>query len=204
MAYQGESGAYSEKAARELLGPRITTVPHESFELAFKAVASRDVDYAVVPIENSLGGSIHSNYDLLLRYDLHIIGEHEFKVEHCLLALPGVKMEDIKRVMSHPQALAQCDAYLRTKGFTPEPTYDTAGSAKMIKEKGLMNCAAIASDLAASIHGLEVLECNIEDHDNNFTRFLLLSRQPVSALITPQLEAKTSIVFILPNNPGRI
>lgn len=179
-------------------------MPHESFELAFKAVANREVDYAVVPIENSLGGSIHSNYDLLLRYDLHIIGEHEFKVEHCLLALPGVKKNDIKRVMSHPQALAQCDSYLRTQGFTPEPTYDTAGSAKMIKEKGLMNCAAIASDLAASIHGLEVLECNIEDHDNNFTRFLLLSRQPVSSLITPQLDAKTSIVFILPNVAGAL
>ena len=204
VAYQGESGAYSEKAARELLGPRITTKAYESFEATFKAVASKEADYAVIPIENSLGGSIHSNYDLLLRYDLHIIGEHEFKVEHCLLALPGVKKSDVKKVMSHPQALAQCDTYLRTQGYQQEPTYDTAGSAKLIKKENLMNCAAIASDLAGSIHGLDVLECNIEDHDNNFTRFLLLSRRPVNSLINPSISAKTSIVFILPNNPGAL
>lgn len=125
-------------------------------------------------------------------------------MEHCLLALPGVKKEDIKKVMSHPQALAQCDGYLRKEGLTPEPAYDTAGSAKMIKDGNLMNCAAIASDLAGKIHGLEVLECNIEDHDDNFTRFLLLSRQSVSALIPPGLDAKTSIVFVLPNNPGAL
>jgi len=113
IAYQGEPGAYSEKASRELLGPRVMTVNYPSFEDVFKAVASRDADYAVVPIENSLGGSIHANFDLLLRYDLHIIAEHEFRVEHYLLALPGVKREDIKKVMSHPQALAQCDNYLR-------------------------------------------------------------------------------------------
>jgi prephenate dehydratase len=105
VAYQGEPGAYSEKASRELLGPRILTIPCASFEAVFKAVASKEVDYAVVPIENSLGGSIHTNFDLLLRYDLHIIAEHEFKVEHTLLALPGTKKSDIQKVMSHPQAL---------------------------------------------------------------------------------------------------
>ena len=125
-------------------------------------------------------------------------------MEHCLLALPGVNKSDIKKVMSHPQALAQCDTYLRSQGFTPSPNYDTAGSAKMIKEGDLKDCAAVASDLAGSIHGLDVLECNIEDDDNNFTRFLLLSRQSVSALITPTIEAKTSIVFILQNNPGAL
>ena len=105
VAYQGEPGAYSEKASRELLGSRILTVPCPSFESVFKAVASKEVDYAVVPIENSLGGSIHTNFDLLLRYDLHIIAEHEFKVEHTLLVLPGTKKSDIKKVLSHPQAL---------------------------------------------------------------------------------------------------
>ena len=146
IAFQGEPGAYSEKAAREMLGSRIMTVPYRSFEDTFKAVASREVDYAIVPIENSLGGSIHNNFDNLLRYDLHIIGrnivdiksyishhiilnilsnptihqpythaaEHEFRVEHSLLALPGVKKEDVKKVLSHPQALAQCDNYLRS------------------------------------------------------------------------------------------
>ena len=204
IAYQGEPGAYSEKASRELLGPRVMTVNYPSFEDVFKAVASRDADYAVIPIENSLGGSIHANFDLLLRYDLHIIAEHEFRVEHYLLALPGVKREDIKKVMSHPQALAQCDNYLRDLGYTPTPTYDTAGSAKIIKEQNLLDCAAIASDLAGKTYGLDVVESNIEDHDNNFTRFLLLSRAPVSSLIPPGMAAKTSIVFVLPNLPGAL
>lgn len=204
IAFQGEPGAYSEKAARELLGPRIITAPCKSFEDTFKAVANREVDYCVVPIENSLGGSIHANFDLLLRYDLHVIAEHEFRVEHSLLALPGVKKEDIKRVMSHPQALAQCDNYLRTWGVGREETYDTAGSAKMIKDNDLKDCAAIASDLAGQTYGLEVLDSNIEDWDNNFTRFLLLSRQPVSSQIPPQMAAKTSIVFVLENTPSAL
>jgi prephenate dehydratase len=204
VAYQGEPGAYSEKATRELLGQRVITVPYESFEDAFKAVASREVDYAVVPIENSLGGSIHTNFDLLLRYDLNIIAEHEFRVEHSLLALPGVDKKDIKKVMSHPQALAQCDNYLRNWGVSRESTYDTAGSAKMIKEKNLKDCAAIASDLAGATYGMNVLDSNIEDDDNNYTRFLLLSRLSVSSLIPPSMPAKTSIVYLLPNNPGAL
>lgn len=204
IAFQGEPGAYSEKASRELLGPRIVTMPCQSFEDTFKAVASREADYCVVPIENSLGGSIHTNYDLLLRYDLHIIAEHEFRVEHSLLALPGVKKEDIKKVLSHPQALAQCDNYLRNWGVGREEAYDTAGSAKMIKDKNLRDCAAIASDLAGLTYGLEVMDSNIEDWDNNFTRFLLLARQPVSSQIPPLMAAKTSIVFVLENTPSAL
>lgn len=204
VAYQGEPGAYSEKASRELLGSRISTIPYNSFEDAFKAVASREVDYAMVPIENSLGGSIHTNFDLLLRYDLHIIAEHEFRVEHYLLALPGTKKADIRKVMSHPQALAQCDNYLRRLGVKQEAAYDTAGAAKIIKENGLQNCAAVASDLAAETYGLEVVDGNIEDHENNFTRFLLLSRSSVSSLIPPNLKAKTSIVFVVPNIAGAL
>lgn len=202
IAYQGEPGAYSEKAARELLGPRVITVNYPTFEDTFRAVATREADYAVVPIENSLGGSIHTNFDLQLRYDLNIIAEHEFKVEHSLLVLPGTKKENIKKVLSHPQALAQCDNYIRAWGIAKESTYDTAGSAKMIMEKNLTDCAAIASDLAGSTYGLEVLDSNIEDDDNNFTRFLLLSRQSVSSLIPPNMPAKTSIVFVLPDSPG--
>lgn len=204
VAYQGEPGAYSEKAARELLGGRILTIPYPSFEEAFKAVASREVDYAVLPIENSLGGSIHNNFDLLLRYNLHIIAEHDFRVEHTLLALPGVKKEDIKRVMSHPQALAQCDSFIREWGVKPEAAYDTAGSAKMIKEQGLTDCAAIASDLAGETYGLQILASNIEDHEENFTRFLVLSRVPVSALLPPSMPAKTSIVFVVQNTAGAL
>lgn len=204
VAFQGEPGAYSEKASRELLGSRIMTVPCQSFEDTFKAVASREVDYAVVPIENSLGGSIHTNFDLLLRYDLHIIGEHEFRVEHFLLGLPGKKKSDIKKVMSHPQAIAQCENYLREWGVKPVATYDTAGSAKMIKEQNLEDCAAIASDLAGETYGLDILDSNIEDDESNFTRFLLLSRNPVSSLIPPHMPAKTSICFVVPNQAGAL
>lgn len=132
VAYQGEPGAYSEKATRELLGSKVTAIGRPNFEACFRAVASMECDYACLPIENSLGGSIHENYDLMLRYDLTIVAEHEFRVHHCLLAKPGVKRDDIKYAISHPQALAQCDNFLRGLGITPVPTYDTAGSAKMI------------------------------------------------------------------------
>jgi prephenate dehydratase len=204
VAFQGERGAYSEKSVRELLGPHVVPVGKDSFEEAFQAVASREVDYALLPIENSLGGSIHTNYDLLLRYNLYIVAEHTLRVRHSLLGLPGTKKEDVKTVLSHPQALAQCDNYLRKLGVKQEPKYDTAGSAKFIKENGLKDCAAIASDLAAEIYGMDVLDANIEDDDVNFTRFILLSRQPVGALIPPDMPAKTTLVFLVESRPGAL
>lgn len=210
VAYQGEPGAYSEKSTRELLGKMVHTVGRPCFEDCYKAVMNQECDYACVPIENSLGGSIHDNYDLMLRYDLTIVGEHDFRVNHFLSAMPGVKKEDIKYAISHPQALAQCDNYLRANGITPIPTYDTAGSAKMISEdklpKGLSreNTAAIASDLAAETYGLDVLAARIEDDKNNYTRFLLLARKGVGRYLTKDIPAKTSIVFTLPDSPGAL
>jgi len=210
VAYQGEPGAYSEKSTRELLGQNVVAVGRQSFEACFRAVASMECDYACIPIENSLGGSIHENYDLMLRYDLKIVAEHEFRVNHCLLAKEGVKREDIKFAMSHPQALAQCANFLRGLGITPVPTYDTAGSAKMISEGKLPsgctpeNTAAIASDLAAKHYGLNCLGVAIEDDDTNFTRFLLLGRTDVVQFINKQMPAKTSVVFTLPNTAGAL
>merc|ERR1711988_911179 len=151
------------------------------------------------------GGSIHKNYDLLLRYDnVYIIAEHTLRVRHSLLGLPGTKKEDVKTVMSHPQALAQCDNCLRQLGVKQEPKYDTAGSAKFIKEKNLEGCAAIASDLAADIYGLDVLDSNIEDDDVNYTRFMLLSRRPVGADIPKGMDAKTTLVFLVESEPGAL
>jgi prephenate dehydratase/prephenate dehydrogenase len=212
VAYQGEPGAYSEKATRELLGSKVVAVGHPSFESCFRAVASMECDYACLPIENSLGGSIHDNYDLMLRYDLTIVAEHEFRVHHCLLVKQGVQKNDIKYAISHPQALAQCDNYLRNLGITPIATYDTAGSAKMIAENGPKlpegctpdNTAAIASDLAGRTYGLHCLAERIEDDDSNFTRFLLLSRNDVVQYLTKKIPAKTSVVFTLPNTPGAL
>ena len=129
VCFQGEAGAYSEKSLRELLGKNVIAVPRPNFESCYRAVASKECDYAIVPIENSLGGSIHENYDLMLRYDLTIVAEHDFRVRHCLLTMPGLDVKEIKFAISHPQALAQCDNYLRARNITPIPTYDTAGSA---------------------------------------------------------------------------
>ena len=211
VAYQGVPGAYSDASTRELLGQNVVAIGRPSFEACFQAVASMECDYACLPVENSLGGSIHENYDLMLRYDLTIVAEHEFRVKHCLLAKPGVKREDIKYAISHPQALAQCDNFLRGLGITPIPTYDTAGSAKMIAEGAELpdrctpeNTAAICSVLAGKIYKLNCLDQGIEDDDTNFTRFLLLGRKGVVQHISKKTPAKTSVVFTLPNTPGAL
>ena len=199
VAFQGEPGAYSEQAVFNYLG-NVETLPCESFDAMFDSVVSGQSDMALAPIENSLAGSIHQNYDLLLRHDLHIVGEYFLRVRHCLIANPGVKKEDIKKAISHPQALGQCAAYLRNLGIKPETVYDTAGSVKMLKESGARDVAAIASRRAAEIYGMEILEEGIEDNQENFTRFLAVQREAT----TPESDAKTSIVFSLKNVPGSL
>lgn len=198
VAYQGMPGAYSEKATRQLLGAsaHVVALGFPSFEEAFQAVQNDDVQFAVLPIENSLGGSIHANYDLLLKYGLHIVAEYDLRVEHSLLALPGVKKSDIKTVISHPQALAQCAHTIAQMGATARAEYDTAGSAKMLADNQWRDTAAVASDLAAEYYGLEVLERNVEDDASNFTRFLLLSKKEDLSLDAKSgTEFKTSLVF---------
>jgi len=200
IAYQGEPGAFSEAAAG-LIQPQATTVPCKSFEEVFDAVARGNVSHGIVPIENSIGGSIHRNYDLLLEHELPIVGEVELKVEHALLAMPGVALESVTRVYSHPQALAQCERFLQSlPGVEVVATYDTAGSAKMIRDGGVKDAAAIASARAAAIFGLEVLRAGIQDYEANITRFLLICKRPVP-IGTPD---KTSIVVSLGNEPGSL
>ena len=200
VAYQGEPGAYSEQAVNELLGigERFVAVGYDSFDAAFAATNSGQADFALVPIENTLGGTIHANCDLQLRHNLFIIAEHNLRVRHCLMALPGTKITDVHKAISHPQALAQCDTYLRQKNIHAEAQYDTAGSAKMIAEQQLQGVAAVASKLAAQHYGLEILEEGIEDDSNNFTRFLLLRTRPVH--LPPGIQAKTSLVFSMKAN----
>ena len=199
VAFQGEPGAYSEQALFNYYG-EVETLPCESFDVMFDSVASGKSDFALAPIENSLAGSIHQNYDLLLRHDLHIVGEYLLRVQHCLIALPGVKKEDIKKAISHPQALGQCAGYLRSHGIKAEQVYDTAGSVKMLKESGARDVAAIASRRAAEIYEMQILEEGIEDNPENYTRFLAVGREAV----IPDGEAKTSIVFTLKNMPGAL
>jgi prephenate dehydratase len=199
VAFQGEPGAYSEEAGyRYFDAPEM--VPEESFEAVFAAVASGGCQSGLIPIENSLAGSIHQNYDLLMRHDLHIVGEYFLRVCHCLIGFPGVTLPEIKRVISHPQALGQCAGYLRELGVKTEPAYDTAGSVKMVKADGDRTTAAIASKRAAEIYAMQVLQEGIEDDPENYTRFLEIAAQPVR----PEREAKTSIVFTLKNQPGAL
>jgi len=199
VSFQGEPGAYSEQAVFNYYG-EVETIPCESFDAMFDSVASGRSDFALAPIENSLAGSIHQNYDLLLRHDLHIVGEYLLRVQHCLIALPDVKKDDIKKAISHPQALGQCAAYLRNLGIKPETVYDTAGSVKILKASGARDTAAVASRRAAEIYEMQIIQEGIEDNPENYTRFLAVGREPV----VPKSEAKTSIVFTLKNQPGAL
>jgi len=199
VAFQGEPGAYSEQAVFNYYG-EVDTHPCESFDVMFDSVVSGKSDLALAPIENSLAGSIHQNYDLLLQHDLHIVGEYLLRVHHCLITMPGVKKEDIKKAISHPQALGQCAGYLRSHGIKTEQVYDTAGSVKMLKESGAKDTAAIASRRAAEIYEMQIIEEGIEDNAENYTRFLAVGRES----IVPDGEAKTSIVFTLKNMPGAL
>ncbi|ERN04920.1 arogenate dehydratase/prephenate dehydratase 2, chloroplastic [Amborella trichopoda] len=199
VAYQGVPGAYSEAAAAKAY-PNCEAVPCEQFETAFGAVERWLVDRAVLPIENSLGGSIHRNYDLLLRHRLHIVGEVQFAVRHCLLAVPGVKIENLKRVLSHPQALSQCENKLTKLGVVREAVDDTAGAAHLVATHELQDAGAVASARAAEIYGLDILAQDIQDDSDNVTRFLMLAREP----IIPGVDRpfKTSIVFSLEEGSG--
>ena len=204
VAFQGESGAYSELAAFECYGDEITTLPCRSFEDIFTAVISEKATHGLLPIENSLAGSIHRNYDLLLRHDLHIVGEYHLRVSHCMMALPGVEIADIRRVHSHPQALAQCEASLARLGVERVAETDTAGSARLIKERGDRHAAALASRRAAEVYGLQILAENIEDNPANYTRFLALARHALQVEDPENGDYKTSIVFSLQNKPGSL
>ena len=169
------------------------------------AVQDGACEYGLIPIENSLAGSIHRNFDLLLRHQLSIVGEYYLRVKHCLISLPGVSLAEIRKVISHPQALSQCEAYLRRLGVPVEAVYDTAGSVKMMVEEGDRTQAAIASRRAAKLYQMQILAEGIEDAVDdssaaNFTRFLVIASQPVS----PLENSKTSIVFSLRNLPGAL
>ncbi len=202
VAFQGERGAYSEIAARSFFGDDVGLVPCESFELAFKKVETGQVDAGVLPIENSLAGSIHQNYDLLLKHRLQIVGELNLQIVHNLIANPGASLSSIRKILSHPQALMQCqNTTAKLKGVQIVSTYDTAGSVKKIKEEKLLDAAAIASELAASIYGMHILKRGIQDNPENFTRFLVLRRKSAPP---PPGANKTSLVFSIRNLPGAL
>jgi chorismate mutase/prephenate dehydratase len=200
VAFQGESGAYSEEAAFQFFGPSIQTMPCEALDDVFQAVEQGKTQSGIIPIENSLEGSISRSYDLLLDSSLRVCGETELRVVHCLIARLETRLDMVKKVYSHPQALGQCRAFLKHLGAELVPTYDTAGSVKMIGEMGITDGAAIASARAADIYGMNILAREIEDNPNNYTRMFILSKQETP----PSGTDKTSIVFSVSHRPGAL
>jgi chorismate mutase/prephenate dehydratase len=200
VAFQGEKGAYSETAVYTFFGKTAEVQPCRDFQDVFESVEKQEAQFGVVPIENSLEGSVNQTYDLFLKYDLKVRGEVVVKIEHCLIANPNTKLEAVKAVYSHPQALAQCRNFLERSGWELIPTYDTAGSVKMLKEKGLKDAAAIASERAAELYGLKILAREIEDNPENYTRFFVLAKEDA-----PKTgKDKTSIIFAAAHKPGSL
>lgn len=205
VAFQGERGAYGDEAVQTYFKKATQALPeplpYRGFSEVFRAVAAGDVDFGLVPVENSQAGSINDVYDLLRQHDLFVIGEISHPVNHCLLCLPGQTLGDIKRVISHPQALAQSDVFLRELGVEIVATYDTAGSAKMIREGQLEGVAAVAGRGAAELYQLEILASNIQTIKDNYTRFIALGREPAPRRSG---HAKTMIVMATAHQPGSL
>jgi prephenate dehydratase len=207
-AFQGELGAFSQQAIRQLLGERAEPFPCQRFDQVFAALKNGQVHAAVVPIENTLAGSVHENYDLLLKFDFEITGETSVRIVHNLIAPAGMTFRQIRRVYSHPVALNQClDFFLRHTAIERIPFYDTAGSVKMVMAEHPEGGAAIASELAAGIYGGTILRREIEDDRQNFTRFFLLEPRGAKR-VTARTKAsggwKTSLVISTKNVPGAL
>lgn len=200
VAFQGESGAYSEEAALKFFRKNIETKSFLSLPEVFRAVEKREVNFGIVPVENSLEGSIGQTYDLLLESNLKIFGETIFRVSHCLIANKEADLNSIKRVYSHFQALGQCQKFLKKSKWEAIPVYDTAGSVRMIKEKKLLDSAAIAGERAAKIYKMKILAREIESNPKNFTRFFILSKREPKATGND----KTSIIFSTKHVPGAL
>jgi prephenate dehydratase len=206
VGFQGALGAFSQEAVMQLLPDKAEVVPFPRFEDVFRALVRRKIDTAVIPIENTLAGSVHENYDHLLHFDVRIVAETNVRIIHNLIAPPGVRLKDLRKVYSHPVALNQCLRFFaRNRKLESTPFYDTAGSVKMIMEEKTPGAAAIASRVAASIYGANILQRSIEDDRRNFTRFFLL--YPAKHAKLPRREAKvwkTSLVFTTRNIPGAL
>ena len=200
VAYQGEPGAYTEEAAIQFFGKGTKGVPYDTLDETFEAVEHGKVPFALVPVENSLEGSINRSYDLLLDSSLMICGETELRISHCLIAMEGAGLDTIQYVYSHPQALGQSRSFLKKLKAEIIPASDTAGSVKMIKKEKRKDKAAVASARAAELYGMKILAKEIEDNPHNFTRFFVLSKEDSP----PTGNDKTSIVFSLKHKPGAL
>ena len=200
IAFQGEHGAYSEQAVRQHFGFEPQTFPCRTFLEIFQALQNGQATHGMLPVENSLAGTVIPAYDLLVDHDLHVQAEVIVRVEHCLMGIPGSKVQDIKRVKSHYQALGQCEQTLRRMGLEPITHYDTAGAARDLAANPEADTAVIASELAAQTYNLDILVRNLEDLDFNYTRFFVLGHQPPER----QDPSKTSIIFTTRHIPGAL
>ena len=203
VVFQGERGAFSEEAVRRFLGDGVDLLPCNSFEEAFRRLDRGEADRGVLPMENTLAGSVHENFDLLLRYRLAILAETQVRIVLNLIAPPGVSFSKIRRVFSHPVALNQCRTFLRRHPrITPVVFSDTAGSVRMLMHERLADAAAIAPAAAGPIYGARILRRGLEDDKENYTRFFLLARTKRG--LREENVSKTSIVFTTPNKPGAL
>ena len=201
VTYQGVPGAYSQSAAKKFFGDEIDTIATHSFEDALNSAEeegiSTDVNYSILPVENSIEGTVGQSVDEIVKTNLHSIGEVFLKVEHCLIGRG--KLDDVTKVYSHPQALGQCSDFIIDHDLRTVPTYDTAGSVEIIKDLE-DNCAAIASSLASSLYNVPIIKKGIANNSNNFTRFLIFSRENT----TESGNDKTSIIFSVKHEPGAL
>ncbi len=200
VSFQGVAGAYSEEAVRQYFGSETEAVPCRTFSELFAVVEQRGADYGMLPVENSLAGSVVQSYELLMEHDLRVRAEVILRVRHNLMAAPGTDIEDLVRAKSHPQALAQCERHLARRGLEAVPHFDTAGSARDLAENPEPNTGVIASALAAELYNLEILEAGIEDLPFNYTRFFVLGLDD-----PPRSQrSKTSLIFTTRHQPGAL
>src|SRR5262245_33756177 len=205
-AYQGTRGSNSEDVCIDLLSPEAKLLPRTTLEDVFNAVTHGEAHYGVVPVENTLAGSIHRSYDLLFEHDLRIIGETVRHILFALIAPPGVRLSDVRKALSHPVALAQCETFFRQHPqIQPLSVYDTAGAVEIVMNEGSRDSAAVATRRAATVYGGEVLAEAIQDHLENYTRFLLITPSSAKAPeFQTGVEYKTTIVFSVGNAPGAL
>ena len=198
VSFQGESGAYSESASKMFFQEELTTVPCSTFKQVLDNTETGKSNYSILPVENSIEGNVGESYDALFSSNLYAIGEIYHKIEHCLIG--NGALDDVKTVYSHPQALGQCRNFLQNSSYKTVPTYDTAGSVKIVKDMNDKNVACIASKNAAAIYNMPIIKENIENNSNNYTRFLILSKEKTHETDND----KTSIIFSIKHEPGSL
>ena len=202
VAFQGESGAYSEVALHEHFGKDVETIGCDAFEDIFEMVINEEVTYGFIPVENTIAGTVVENYDLLFANDVFVIAEVYLPIRHTLLAKKGAQLDEIQEVISHPMALKQCQKFLKSRSIRTVPTYDTAGAARTVAASDRLDCAAIASELCAEIYGMEILKRDIQSNSSNTTRFFVIAKK--ENVPADHTTGKTTVAFKTRHYPGAL